>query len=263
MTPRRIGILHPGEMGAVAAASLLSGNEVWWASEDRSPKTRERAAQLNLKDSVTITALADRCEAIVSVCPPEFADDLADQIAATNFRGLYVDANAISPARVRAMDRRLTASGITFVDGGIIGLASMTPGKVRLYLSGESAPEAAKYFGAPMHTEILPGEIGQASALKICYAAYNKVLTALLAAVRATADQEGVLELLERQPAWPQDAARRIAGSIPKAWRFVPEMQEIAATFESAGVSPAFPKAAAEIYALLQVAQASACESSK
>ena len=52
MTAQRIGILHPGQMGIVVAASAQnSGNEVFWASEARSSATRERASQAGLRDA--------------------------------------------------------------------------------------------------------------------------------------------------------------------------------------------------------------------
>jgi 3-hydroxyisobutyrate dehydrogenase-like beta-hydroxyacid dehydrogenase len=254
---RRIGILHPGEMGRVAAATLVhSGNEVYWASDGRSANTKQRAASLNLVDTLTIAELCRRCEAIVSVCPPEFADQLADEVLTTGFRGLYVDANAISPDRALKMAARMRTRGVTFVDGGIIGLASMTPGKTWLYLSGDAAPEIAKLFSeGPMQPEVLAGPAGRASALKMCFAAYSKITTALLTAILAAADHQGVRAELEQQwsrmPGSLTDAVEKIPLSAPKAWRFVPEMQEIAATFESSGVSPAFPKAAAEIYSQL------------
>ncbi len=279
MSARRIGILHPGEMGSVVTATLAnSGNEVYWASEGRSAKTRERAAALKVHDAVSLAQLCESCEAIVSVCPPEFADRVADQVAETTFRGLYIDANAISPDRVRAIATRMRARNVTFVDGGIIGLASMTHGKTWIYLSGEAAPEASAYFAAgPMQPEVMHGDVGQASALKMCFAAYSKGMTALLTAILATAAHQGVRAELEQQwtrmPGSPADAIQKIEISAPKAWRFVPEMHEIAATFEAAGVSPAFPHAAAEVYSLLAhfrdaapnleqilVAQASACE---
>jgi 3-hydroxyisobutyrate dehydrogenase-like beta-hydroxyacid dehydrogenase len=278
MPVRSIGILHPGEMGSVAAASLANtGNQVYWASEGRSASTRNRATSLNLKDAVTIPRLCEICEAIVSVCPPEFAAEVADQVLATNFRGLYIDANAISPARVRELDRKFRADGITFVDGGIIGPAVMSPGKVWIYFSGEAAPQAAECFAAgPMQPEVIPGPPGQASALKMCFAAYSKGLTALFAAILATAENLGVRDSLEGQPLWPAGVAERIQQSAPKAWRFVPEMHEIAATFERAGLPLGFHQAAAEIYRRMAhfkntspdleqilVAQASACETSK
>jgi len=257
MSSRRIGILHPGEMGRVAAATLAnSGDEVYWASHGRSSSTKQRAATLKLIDAVTIPALCERCEAVVSVCPPEFADHVAEEVLASGFRGLYLDANAISPHRARQMSTRLEARGIIFVDGGIIGLASMEPGKTWLYLSGEAAPQAAKLFSAgPMKAEVLPGPPGQASALKMCFAAYSKVTTALLTAILATADHQGVRAALEQQwsrmPGSPTGMIEKIPISAPKAWRFVPEMGEIAQTFSSAGVSPKFLEAAAEIYSQL------------
>src|SRR5580698_3362791 len=148
MSARRIGILHPGEMGSAAAASMQSaGHEVYWASEGRGEHTRKRAAELGLVDVLTLPAMCEVCSAIVSVCPPEFADSVADQVRSLSFRGMYVDANAISPERVRCMDARMRAAGITFVDGSIIGLATRVPGSTWIYFSGESAAEAAACFG--------------------------------------------------------------------------------------------------------------------
>src|SRR6185503_4935871 len=99
MNPQRVGILHPGEMGsAVAAAIRNSGHEVWWASESRSHLTRGRAESAGLTDAGTLANLCQTCPVIVSVCPPEFAQNMADQVLAHGFRGTYLDANAISPA---------------------------------------------------------------------------------------------------------------------------------------------------------------------
>jgi 3-hydroxyisobutyrate dehydrogenase-like beta-hydroxyacid dehydrogenase len=264
MPARRIGILHPGEMGSAVAASMqIGGNEVCWASEGRSGHTRERAAELGLVDVFTVASLCERCPAIFSVCPPEFADAVADQVRGLSFRGLYVDANAISPERVRCMDARMRGSGITFVDGSIIGLAprigpaTRVAGSTWIYFSGESAAEAAAYFGAggPLQAEVIEGEIGKASALKMCFAGYSKGTSALLCAVLAAAEQLDVRHLLERQ--WtrmggsPANPAKTVAGVAPKAWRFAPEMNEIAATFDAAGLPPEFHRAAGEIYSAL------------
>jgi 3-hydroxyisobutyrate dehydrogenase-like beta-hydroxyacid dehydrogenase len=244
--PRRIGILHPGQMGSAVAASMRNGgNEVYWASEGRSQNTRERASELGLIDAMTVANMCETCSAIVSVCPPEFADAVADQVRSLSFRGLFVDANAISPERVKRM-----AHGMKFVDAGIIGL----PPAPWVYFSGAVAAEAAALFDAgPIKTEVIAGEIGKASALKMCFAGYNKGTSALLCAILALADQLEVRELLEEQwkrmPGSPANPAKTVASVAPKAWRFAPEMQEIAATFEAAGLPPGFHQAAARIYA--------------
>jgi 3-hydroxyisobutyrate dehydrogenase-like beta-hydroxyacid dehydrogenase len=168
MPARRIGVLHPGEMGSAVAASIRSGgNEVYWASEGRGSRTRERASELGLVDALTVAKLCETCSAIISVCPPEFADAVANRVLSLSFRGLFIDANAISPERVRCMDARLRGSGITFVDASIIGLATRVRGSTWIFFSGESAAEAASYFGAsgPLQAEVIDGGIGKASAL--------------------------------------------------------------------------------------------------
>src|SRR5580692_13034908 len=114
-----IALLHPGEMGAAVGACLVSrGTSVVWASENRSPATRERADCAGFEDLGTLEKALAASDAVLSICIPSGALDLARQVAAMNFRGIYIDANAISPAHSREIGC-LTAR---FVDGGIIGL---------------------------------------------------------------------------------------------------------------------------------------------
>src|SRR5215472_14463353 len=122
MPGQNIGILHPGNMGiTIAVSAANSGNQVYWVSEGRSGRTRERAFRAGLKDAETLARLCEVCEVIVSVCPPEFAEQVTGQVIACSFRGVFVDANAISPQRAQRLDRRIRTAGIDFVDGGIIG----------------------------------------------------------------------------------------------------------------------------------------------
>ena len=86
------------------------------------------------------------------------------------------------------------------------------------------------------------------------FAAQTKGTTALLSAVQATAAALGVRGELDREWSLRQpDAAlsreRQVRAVTEKAWRFTGEMQEIAATFEGAGLPPGFHLAAHEVYA--------------
>ena len=92
----RVGLLFPGEMGAVVGADVRG--TVVWASEGRSAATRARATAFD--DAGTVAELAAHSDAILSVCPPAIAEDVAREVAGHGFGGLYVDANATSPARV-------------------------------------------------------------------------------------------------------------------------------------------------------------------
>jgi len=230
--------------------------DVYWASAGRSDQSRDRAESAGLLDIGSIPAMCDSCELIVSVCPPEFAARVADEVLANRFRGVYLDANAVSPESKREMASSMRDRLVRFVDGGIIGPPARKRQQTWLYVSGPNAAEVACCFtGGPMELEVIGDEIGKASALKMCFAAYSKGSTALALAVLGAARQLGVIEELKRQ--WARNGprfdelAQNINRSAPKAWRFVPEMYEIAATLEVAGMPPEFHRAAAEIYARL------------
>jgi 3-hydroxyisobutyrate dehydrogenase-like beta-hydroxyacid dehydrogenase len=188
------------------------------------------------------------------VCPPHAAEDVARETIETSFDGLYVDANAISPQRARRIDQMMDEAGVIFIDGGIIGGPAWEPGRTWLYLSGEHAEQVTVCFSeGPLETRIIGKEIGNASALKMCYAAYTKGTTALLCAILAAAEELGIRKDLERQ--WSRngsDFADQTAGRVKratvKAWRFTGEMDEIAATFAGAGVPAGFHEAAGEIF---------------
>lgn len=254
----RVGILHPGEMGSAVAATVRnSGYEVCWVSEGRSHLTRARAESAGLTDARTLAYLCETCPVILSVCPPEFAAQLAAQVLSHGFSGTYLDANAISPAHKQQIAARMQAKGVRFVDGGIIGLPPKARGQTWLYLSGEHAETVACCFRAgPLETEVIGTEIGKASALKMCFAAQSKGSIALLIAVLGAADHLNVLADLKRQWArggQPIDKTEaHVLRSAPKAWRYVPEMHEIAATFEGVGMPPEFHRAAARIYDMLR-----------
>jgi 3-hydroxyisobutyrate dehydrogenase-like beta-hydroxyacid dehydrogenase len=254
-TNRKIGVIHPGEMGiSVAVSAQKSGCTVYWAAQGRSAATVERAAQHGLFDAGEIGDLCALCSALVSVCPPHAAEDVADQVIAAGFRGLYLDANAIAPARSIQIGQRMERAGATFVDGGIIGGPAWKPQSTWLYLSGSRAEEAASFFvSGPLETKVLGEEIGAASALKMCYAAYTKGTTALLAAILAAAESYGVEEALAQQwehdtPGFVAQTQQRVRQVTAKAWRFEGEMEEIAATMVTVGLPGGFHKAAADIY---------------
>ncbi|MCY3835991.1 MAG: DUF1932 domain-containing protein [Anaerolineaceae bacterium] len=252
---KRFGILHPGEMGASVAATLKNGgHEVCWASEGRSVQTIERAEAQQLQDVFRLERLCRECDVLVSVCPPHAAEALAAEVIQRGFRGRYLDANAISPARSRRMDERMRAAGADYVDGGITGGPAWQRGTTWLLLSGPRADETASYFAAgPLETEVLSERIGDASALKMCFAGLTKGHGALQSAVLAAAESGGLRAALERQ--WqrrdekmPQQAEQRARNLTAKAWRFAGEMDEIADFFAEQGLPADFHRAAAVMY---------------
>jgi len=244
-----VGILHPGEMGAAVGAALrTTGATVLWASDGRSAATARRAAKAGLEDAGTVEALVRRSEVIVSLCPPHAAVDVAS--VARGFDGLYVDANAVSPATAR----QIAALVGRYVDGGVIGPPPRAPGTTRLYLSGADAPRIAELFaGTTVDARVVSERIGDASALKMAFAAWTKGTAALLLAIRAVAEAEGVEEALLAEwalsfPELPDRSLAAARSARAKGWRWVGEMEEIAATFEADGQPGGFHRAAAEIF---------------
>ena len=250
-----IGLLHPGDMGSVVGAcAVAAGSRVLWASEQRSASSRERAAAAGLEDAVRLAAVVAASDVVISVCPPAAALDLAREVAALRFPGLFVDANAVSPQTACQIGAAVEAGGAVFVDGGLVGPPPRAAGTTRLYLSGREARRAAALFeGTRLEAIAVSDAPGAASALKMAYAAYTKGVSALLMGVRALAVTEGVDEALlaewqRSQPDLPTRSAAAARDNARKAWRFVGEMEEIAATFEAAGLPGGFHEAAAEIY---------------
>jgi 3-hydroxyisobutyrate dehydrogenase-like beta-hydroxyacid dehydrogenase len=244
-------------MGAsVGAAARSNQHTVLWASAGRSASTSARARRANLQDAGTVTELVKASEIVLAVCPPDAAEEVAREVADLGFSGVYVEGNAISPDRTRTIQRIVEKAGAHYVDGGIVGGPAWTrEAKTHMYLSGPRAQEVAGCFaGSPLTTPVISERIGAASAVKMGYAAYTKGTTALLTAILGMVEKEGVRAELAGQwgDTFTQQTVRRVCANTAKAWRFVGEMHEIAATFRGAGLPGGFHEAAAEVYERLE-----------
>ena len=226
----RVGLLFPGEMGAAVGAAVRG--EVLWASAGRSAATAARAA--GFEDVGTVAELVSRSEVVLSVCPPALAEDVAQEVAGHGFEGLYVDANAISPARAE----RIGALFDRAVDGSITAKVGL-----HLFLSGEPAEVelVCGLFGAPVVPTPLPGGVGAASALKMAFAGWNKIGAVLEAQAHAIAQAYGLEEALAAEGV----GRDRIGRSAARAWRWTAEMHEIGDTHAALGLDDGIARGAA------------------
>jgi 3-hydroxyisobutyrate dehydrogenase-like beta-hydroxyacid dehydrogenase len=252
-----IGILHPGVMGAAVGSALKPvAGAVIWAAAGRSVTTSKRAELADLVGVPDLPELARRADVIISVCAPEAARDVAEQVAAALGdrleRPLYVDANAVSPATVRGIAELLGPDHV--VDGAIIGPPAWEPGRTVLWLSGAASPVVAGLFeGSPFTARLLDGGVGAASGLKACFALQSKALPtiwlAMVEAARAFGVQDALRDELTRTGV---DLAAALDGvdarATGKAWRWVGEMQEAGDALAGVGVPDGFSRAAAEMY---------------
>src|SRR5437763_16749719 len=236
MTIQTVGLMSPGDMGhSIGNVLRLGGLRVITCRRDRSTRTAALAAEAGIQDVPDYETLVRESDVLLSVLAPSEAGRLAERVAAavsaTGADLLYAECNAIAPQTVREIAAVITASGARFVDAGIIG-SPPRPAQTRtkLYTSGEHAAEL-KVLGQPgFEVRIVGPQIGQASGLKMCYAAITKGLTALGTELLVAGQAMGLAgplraELEQSQPELLAWLGRLVPGMPPKAYRWVGEME--------------------------------------
>jgi 3-hydroxyisobutyrate dehydrogenase-like beta-hydroxyacid dehydrogenase len=258
MTPRAVGILSPGDMGAAIGRMLHDGGvDVVTCLAGRGDLTRLRATEAGIRDVPDVDALVADVDLLLSVLVPAEALPVAERVSEamhrTGARPVYADLNAIAPQTVARINRLVTGAGASFIDGGIIGGPPRVGSSTRIYCSGpDTTPlEALAVYG--LNVPRVGPEIGQASGLKMVYAASTKGTTALWTELLVAARALGLDgALLAEFGMSRSDVARQHMGSIPsmprRARRWVGEMEEIAATFEALGLTPRMLQGAADMY---------------
>jgi 3-hydroxyisobutyrate dehydrogenase-like beta-hydroxyacid dehydrogenase len=236
-----VAIVAPGNMGAAVARRLTeNGVEVLTALERRGAASVARAGAAGMKD-VPLDGLT-RADVVLSILPPERALGFAERMAvvlarAADRRPVFVDCNAVSPETVRRIGVVVTGAGAPFVDASIIGLPPK-PGQAgpHFYVCGEAAAcarvLALREVG--LDVRVLEGALGAASALKMAYAGINKGVAAVASAMILAAGRAGATEALHQEmseslPGLLESLRRQVPDMLPKTYRWVAEMREIAA----------------------------------
>jgi 3-hydroxyisobutyrate dehydrogenase-like beta-hydroxyacid dehydrogenase len=233
-----VAIVAPGQMGSAVGKRLReNGVKIVTWLEGRSAESVARAQAA----SMTAVSLKELCEAdiVLSIVPPGEAENLARQLApmleSARKKPIYADCNAVNPRTVERIAAIVEATGTPFVDAGIIGGPPKAgyAGPI-FYLSGERAGAVAALGDFGLACEVLEGPVGAASALKMSYAGITKGFTAIGAAMmlgawRAGCGDELRQELSESQPQLHAWLTRQVPRMYPKAYRWVAEMEEIAA----------------------------------
>jgi 3-hydroxyisobutyrate dehydrogenase-like beta-hydroxyacid dehydrogenase len=258
MQIRTIGVVSPGDMGqAVAVRLKAAGFGVHTALDGRSARTRELAVQAGLEDCGSMDHLVARCDVILSILNPAAALEKAREVAAAMLRSgskpLFVDCNAIAPQTVRKMDAVIRAAGAGFVDAGIVGPPPRGGARTRIYVSGPEARVLEQVRDDCIDIRVAGENVGDASAVKMCYASYTKGAVALGVELLIAARKLGVdptldAEMQESIPDIRKWIHSRSASMPPKAHRWVPEMLEIAKTFEDVGMTPRMLQGAADMF---------------
>ncbi|WLQ53787.1 DUF1932 domain-containing protein (plasmid) [Streptomyces poriferorum] len=247
-----VGILHPGSMGAaIAACAATNAAAAVWCSAERSAASMARAEHFGLTPVATLPELLDRSEVVISLCPPAAAEGLAHDVARHRFDGVYLEANAISPERMKRIAGLLEPTA-TVVDGGVVGSPPVRGKTPVLFLSGPAVATEqieALFADTAVQTKALGTEIGKASALKLAYASFQKTSRVLVALAVGMAREHGVdqelIEVASRRTDSYLSEPQYVAKTAARAWRWGPELDEAADALAAAGLPPEMLRAAA------------------
>ena len=253
-----VGILSPGDMGHTVGERLREhGLRVIAHLADRSERTRQLAAKAGIEEATSYEALVQEADVVLCILVPAQANAAAQKVATALRRTgadlLYADCNAIAPQTTKGIGEVITDAGGRFVDASIIGPPPRKEGATRFYASGVHASELARLNSYGLDVPVISDRIGDASAIKMCYAGLTKGLTALCMELVVAAEALGVREALFEEYRMSQEAMlKRMEGGLPgmpsKSRRWVGEMEEIAATMAGVGLTPKFHEGAADIY---------------
>jgi 3-hydroxyisobutyrate dehydrogenase-like beta-hydroxyacid dehydrogenase len=232
-----IAVLAPGAMGSAVARRLGDhGARVLTSLKGRSEATLKRAADAGMIGAED-DAIAG-ADIILSIVPPGEAVALAERLAALIVRRgkkpVVVDCNAVNVDTVLRIEEIIASAQAPFVDAGIIGFPPKPGGPgPAFYMSGEHAKDVAVLKELGLDVRIVEGPVGAASALKMSYAGIVKGLAGIGSAMVLAATKAGAAnalrdELAASQPGILARLEIALPDMVPKAYRWVAEMHEIA-----------------------------------
>ena len=255
-----IAILSPGSMGSAVGKVLReSGYDLVTNLDGRSERTRVLAEEAGFRAVSGIDSIVEEADLVMSILVPSEAISVAREAAAamkrTGASPAYADCNAVSPDTARELGGIIEAAGGRFIDAGIIGGPPGSGSPPRFYASGPHEAVIGELDGKGIIVPLLGGDVGRASAIKMCYASLTKGVSALQTAALVAAHRLGLSSELEEEMSSSQANVlaqmQSVIGLPGKAFRWVGEMEEIAATFESVGVTGNFHHGAAEIFRMV------------
>ena len=261
MMVNTVAIMSPGDMGhAVGQVLSESGIDVITCTDGRSQRTKNLAEKAGLRQVATLEDMVIQADLVLSIMVPSkamsFVREISPHFESSKTPTYFADCNAVSPQSALAMAEVINQAGGKFIDGGIIGTAPTKGDTPRFYVSGPDASLVMELDGRGIIVKAIGNKVGQASGIKMCYAALTKGTNTLHVALLTAASRMGLTDDLRKEFEFSQKshlaAMEKGISRLPaNAHRWIGEMEEIAATFENLGVTPNFHKGAAEIYKML------------
>lgn len=252
-----VGIVGLGEAGAAIAAGLAEQGTAVTAYDLRltgpdGPGLRDFAGQAGIGLAADLAELAGRAEILLSLVTGSAAVPVARALAPHVRAGQVVaDLNSTSPGLARQVAEVIAPTGADFADVAIMAAVPPHRHRVPMLACGPGAGRLAE-AGLGLRIEVIDGEPGAASAVKMLRSLLVKGLESLLVEFSVAADRYGATERVLRSMTgslptedWQELTTYLLSRTAKHGQRRGDELAEVAEMFRELDLSPGLAEAGA------------------
>lgn len=253
-----VAILYPGDMGTAFARVLkAAGHRVISPLSGRSKRTQTAADQAGIEAVPSLRGAVGMAQVILSLVPPAAVLDVAGQTIRacqqTDATPLFIDLNAKTPAQALELSRRFGEASLGFINACIIGRAAQLAQEGRIYTSGPEVSGLEDLFDGVLPVITLGKKVEQASVFKMCFAGFNKTVTAALFETANTANAFGIadalFDLIQHHLSGTMNDMAKLVPTYPRhVARRSQEMRALAQMLEEAGLPNVTAHSAAQTF---------------
>jgi len=255
----RLGFVGFGEVGFEMAkgfkAEGLTGilaYDVMQNHETFGPLIKERVQTSGVTLTATPQEVLDNADVVIVAVPGSKALETAKGIKAHLKKDtVYVDVSASSPEVKRLIWGEISAAGVLFVDGAMLGPLPVYQHKVPTVISGNGIDKFVELM-APYHMDLekVSETPGEATGIKLVRSIFMKGLMALFVEVLESASLMKVDHLVLKSLATTMNSCsfestfnRLVTGASVHAERRAHEMLNVIEMLEGINVAPTMSKA--------------------
>lgn len=259
---RNIALVGFGEagfllgQGLAEAGAQVAAYDIKVHDSDLRPALEQRAQQAGVALRASLQAAIDGADLVISAVTASSAAQAAVDAAGCLRAGQYfLDINSVSPATKHADRDAIESAGGHYVESAVMAPVPPYGLKVPMLLGGaRAAALSASLNELGLRTKAVSGQVGVASAIKMCRSVMIKGMEALtvecMTAARRYGAEDAVLaSLAETFPGmgWTESLPHYLISRVAEhGRRRAAEMREVMETLQDVGVAPLMAQATAQ-----------------
>lgn len=254
-----LGFIGYGEVGRLFAQQLrarcdILAHDIKLADEAAARPLREAARLAGVRLEPALSRLCAGAQIVISAVTADAAETVARNAAAQMHPGqIFFDINSVSPATKSRSAAIFAAQGVDYVEGAVMAPVNGPGIGVPILTGGGAAEKLGQRLNAMgMNLRVVSGEIGVASATKLCRSIMVKGIEALIIDSARACAYWGVgeevfasLNFTFAHADWAQQAVAMDARVAQHGLRRAAEMREAAQMLEDMGLRPDLVRAVA------------------